>query len=60
MPRANARKEPLGARHCAFCGKPLGCFAYPVKVIEELGGETGNGYAHNRCLNAAKKRAQAS
>jgi hypothetical protein len=48
---------PLKARHCAFCRKPLGCFAYPTSVLESLGGERDNGYAHLGCLNAAKRKA---
>jgi hypothetical protein len=52
---SNGLGEPLRPRHCAFCRKGLGCFAYPTKVLESLGGEQGNGYAHLRCLTRAKK-----
>jgi hypothetical protein len=50
-------REPLGARKCAFCGKHKGCFAYVTKVLEEFGGERGNGYAHVGCFHRAKRKA---
>lgn len=51
---------PLGARRCAFCRKGLGCFAFVRSVIESLGGEPGNGYAHPACLSRAKRKAEKS
>jgi hypothetical protein len=44
------------ARQCAFCGKPMGCFAFAAKVLAHYGGEAGNGYAHPQCFQRAKNK----
>lgn len=52
MKRANPSTP---GRRCAFC-KQIGGTGFVQRIVEELGGEPGNRYAHSDCMSNAQRR----